>query len=437
MSKIEDYDSGYQADSLKEPLLTFRINPANPESSISQSYNNENTEQTAHFYEDKEKVLKSLKPSKFEKYLEEKIETYENHIESKDIDEMDEKDFTQILTPDLRENNEFKNKNKLTILPPLTMPKNTLDHNTETVSIKKNLFQGEDNLTYKEAFIKLWKSSLPSIFAFFFVFLNDTINIIFAGKYFSSDEISAVGLGMFYVNSMGFILGIGILGGLDTICSQSFGARQYHVISLFTNIAKVVLFFYTVLIIIPGLFLCKFILSSILPLEDENIILLTSSYVIYLIPYTIFSLQYNTSSRYLQSMNIFLPSMMVTMCTTFLHPIWCYIFAILFNLGIRGIALSMGITSILNFILINVYIENYKPYPKSSESLKLENLEWHRIYDFIKLGISSGIIFCSDWLGFEIIILFSGYLNKTALAANVIMYTFVSLIGTIYSLLYI
>lgn len=454
MSKIDDSDSGYHEDSLKEPLLTFRINRANTDFTVksinninninnSQAYNVENTEQTAHFYEDKEKILKTLKTSKFEKNFEEKILTYENenenHYDSKDLEEMDEKDFIQIMTT---ENKETCGSSKLKILPPLTIPKNIDEYNYnlytpgyfenfDTVSLNKNLFQGEDTLTYSEALLKLWKSSLPSIIAFFFIFLNDSINIIFAGKYFCPEEISAVGLGMFYLNSMGFILGIGILGGLDTICSQSFGAKQYHVISLFTNITKVVLFFYAILIITPCLFASKFILSAILPLEHENIISLTSSYVTYLIPYAIFSLQYNTSSRYLQSMNVFLPSMMVTMCTTILHPFWCYVFCVLLNLGIRGIALAMGVTAILNFILINVYIENYNPYPKTSENLKKENLEWKRILDFLKLGISSGIIFSSDWLGFEIIILLSGYLNKTALAANVIMFTFVSLIGTI------
>jgi MATE family multidrug resistance protein len=295
--------------------------------------------------------------------------------------------------------------------------------------IPKKLFDSNDQISTYECMSSLIKSSFPSILVLFSLFLNDTINLIFAGRYFSSDEISAIGLGSFYVNSLGYIFGIGLLGGVDTICSQAFGAKQYFVVGVFINISKICLFAFSIFIIIPSIFLCRFFYSKIG--QDGPAIELASQYVIFLIPFVIFSLQFHLKIRYLQAMDLFLPGMIVSISTTILHPFWCYLFIIIIPIGIKALSLSLSITSVLNYYLISFFINTYNPYPETQFEFSYEIFHFKRFYDFLTIAVPSAFMFSADWLGFEIIILLSSYLNNESLAANVILFTFISLVSSI------
>jgi MATE family multidrug resistance protein len=296
--------------------------------------------------------------------------------------------------------------------------------------VPKSKFHIDIEISYLEAFLNLFKSAIPSILALMFVFINDSINIIYAGKYYTNDHVSAIGLGAFYANAVGFIFGIGLIGRLDTLCSQSFGAKQYYIVGIFVNICRLCLFVFNILIILPLIFACGPIMRRI-GVQNETIIGLTSSYVLSLIPYTFFSLQSNVNLRYLQSMNYFLPTMFITLITSLLHPIWCYLILSLSSIGISGIGLAMGITSLLNFSLGVLYIHYKNPYPETYFLYDENCLQLRRIYDFLKMAVPAAVMFAANYLGIELIILFSSYLDENSMAANVVFFSIISLIGTI------
>ena len=301
---------------------------------------------------------------------------------------------------------------------------------TAGILLDKNLFRNDECIEMRKAFFNLLNSALPSIFALFFVFINDTVNLIFAGKKFSSAEISAIGLGTFYVNSVGYILGIGILGGIDTICSHAWGAKQYHVVGLFINTARVCLFIFSLFIITPFILLSGSFIRR-LNLE-EDVIELTIRYSKSLIPYVFFSLQHNANVRYLQSINIFYPGMIVAVTTAILHSFFCYLVIHYTNLGIEGIGYLMGLNSVLNFSLLIGYIFYINPHSETNINfLSSSSFEIKRIYDFLKLAIPSAIMFSADWIGFDLIILLSSWINNASLATNVVLCTFSKLIETI------
>ena len=242
-------------------------------------------------------------------------------------------------------------------------------------------------------------------------------------------EISAIGLGSFYTNSVGFVLGIGLLGGIDTICSQAYGGKQYYVIGIFVNIARLCLFGFSIVYIIPLVFCCEKILI-LFKIGTENIVP-TSAYVKSLIPYIIFALQYNTNARYLQSMNKNIPVMIISGLTTLLHPVWCLLIIQYTSFGIVGIGFAMGFTSLLNFLFSIGYIFYYDPVPGTFFWFNEDCFKVRRIYDFVKLAVPSAITFTADWFGFEIIIFLSSYLDNKSTAACVILFSFISLISAI------
>jgi hypothetical protein len=78
------------------------------------------------------------------------------------------------------------------------------------------LFSTDKRLEYNEALGNLVRSSSSSILCLMFIFLYDNLNVIFASKFLGSKSVSAVGLGSLYLNAGGLIMGIGLLGGVDT-----------------------------------------------------------------------------------------------------------------------------------------------------------------------------------------------------------------------------
>lgn len=270
------------------------------------------------------------------------------------------------------------------------------------------------------------KDAIPSTFGLLFVFITETINIIFIGRYNDTDLISGIGIGTLYFNATGYILGAGLIGGLDTLCSQAFGAKKYELMGIFANIARISVFGFFLLVSLPFIIFSKPILDTLGQFEEVTGI--ASRFCFYMIPSLFFALQYNTSLRYLQAMNIFLPGMFITLSTAVLHPLWCHIFIDLLQLDVAGAGISMSITQLMNLIIISIYIHKTNPCPKSYFFIDSRSLDWDLILDYLKKAIPASILFAADWLGFEILTLMSSYLSPLSLASNVCLFNFITLI---------
>jgi MATE family multidrug resistance protein len=268
--------------------------------------------------------------------------------------------------------------------------------------------------------------AVPATFGLLFVFIAETINIIFIGRYDDANLISGIGIGTLYVNGTGYILGAGLIGGLDTLCSQTFGAKQYRLMGIYANIARLVVLAFFLIICLPAIYFSSSLLSCLGQFKEVSDI--AGQFSVSMIPSLFFALQYNTSLRYLQAMNIFTPGMFVTLTTALLHPLWCHFFINVLDYGVVGAGMAMGVTQFINFIVIVMYIHIKNPCPESYFFINSEVLDWELIWDYLKKAIPAAIMFAADWLGFEVLTLMSSYLSPLDLAANVCLFNFITLI---------
>jgi MATE family multidrug resistance protein len=271
--------------------------------------------------------------------------------------------------------------------------------------------------------------AVPSILSIMFIFLYDNINIIFAGNLLSPDLVSAIGIGSLYINATGFFLALGLLGGMDTLCSQAYGAKHYKLLGTYANISRLCMFGFYILFSLPFLIINEEILVSIG--QPEAISTHSPIYIRSMIPAVFFSMQFHVSIHYLQAMGKFSPGMVVTLITSLLHPFWCYFFTVLFEFDIKGIAYANGLTQLLNFCLISFYIEVYNPCPESNFYFNENSGDLKRIIDFLKFAVPSAITFMADWLGFHVLILYSSYIDLDTLTTNVDLYNFTTFLFTI------
>lgn len=299
----------------------------------------------------------------------------------------------------------------------------------ETNDPEKNLARvssEEETISYAEGCLEVMQNAIPATFGLLFVFITETINIIYIGRFDDPNLISGIGIGTLYINATGYILGAGIIGGIDTLCTQCFGAKEYKLLGIFTNIARISVLGFFLFISVPFAIYAYEILEFIGQFDVISVI--ASNFCLSMIPSLFFALQYNASLRYLQAMNIFLPGMCVTLSTAILHPLWCHLFIYTFNFSVIGAGISMGITQLLNLIIITIYIHWKNPCPESYFFINKECLNVDLIYDYLKNAIPAAILFAADWLGFEVLTLMASYISAVDLAANICLFNFITII---------
>lgn len=297
------------------------------------------------------------------------------------------------------------------------------------VEIKSRLLNqkgNDDKVEGNGAFKSVVLNAIPATMGLMFIFIAETINIIFIGRLNDPGIISAIGIGTLYVNATGYVIGLGLIGAIDTLCSQSYGAKEYKLMSIYVNVGRVVSLLFFFVICVPCVIFSE---NAMLFIGQEpRVALMASEFSYSMIPSLFFALQFNCSVRYIQAMQHFLPGSLITMGTALLHSLWCYLFIYVLDFGIMGAGFSMGVTQLLNFILVTIYIQVKKPCPDSTLYFPKDSFDTHMITEYLKLAIPSTIVFAADWLGFEVLTFMSSYLGNISLAANVVLFNFISLI---------
>jgi MATE family multidrug resistance protein len=274
--------------------------------------------------------------------------------------------------------------------------------------------------------LEILKSSIPATMGLLFVFILETINIIILGQHNNATLIAAIGIGTLYVNATGYIPAAGLLGGVDTLCSQAFGQHRLDLVGLHSSIGRISVTLYFFCITIPINFLTFTILNGIG--IDESISLSASEFCHAMSISVFFALQFNSSIRYLQSMNIFIPGSIITLVTAVLHPFWCYLLVNTYDYGVVGAGISMGITQFTNFILITLYIKFYNPYPESFVFISKKSLIAKNILMYFKKAVPAAIMFSADYIGFEILTFMASFLGPIQMAANVCLFNYITII---------
>lgn len=275
---------------------------------------------------------------------------------------------------------------------------------------------------------RILSSMVPATLGLMFIFILETMNIIIIGKLNDANLIAAIGIGTLFVNATGYIPGCGLLGGIETLCSHAFGQKNYKMVGNYTSIGRAVIIIFFLCFTVPMNFLSYRILKFID--IGEEICVLASEFCHAMSISVFFALQFNTSLRYLQSMNYFLPGCFITLLTAFLHPVWCYTLVNVFELGVLGAGISLGITQLLNYSIMTLYIYMFNPCPESNVSKFFNEytLNPKHIWNYLVKAVPAAVLFSADWLGFEILTFMASFLGPIPLAANVCLFNFITLI---------
>ncbi|KAK8937142.1 MATE efflux family protein 5 [Platanthera zijinensis] len=203
----------------------------------------------------------------------------------------------------------------------------------------------------------------------------------------------------------GFSLMMGMGSALETLCGQSFGAKQNHMLGIHLQRAMLVLMTVCVPVAVVWAYTGQILLAFG---QDPEISTEAGLYARWLIPSLFAYGLLQCYVRFLQTQNIVLPLMLTSAVTALIHILVCWILVFKSGLGNRGAALANSISYWINVLLLVVYV---RISPSCKETWTGFTREaFHQVLSFVKLAIPSATMICLEFWTFELIVLLSGLL---------------------------
>ncbi|KAH7293571.1 hypothetical protein KP509_28G031300 [Ceratopteris richardii] len=206
---------------------------------------------------------------------------------------------------------------------------------------------------------------------------------------------------------------MGMAGGLETLCGQAFGAKQYQLVGLYLQTGLIILNAMAVVLSFVYIYMGDILVAFG---QDKQISQEAGKYARVLIPTLFAQASLQPLIRFLQVQHLVLPMLLFSGMATICHVLFCWVFVYKTSLGFIGAAASTSICNWINVILLYAYIMFSPSCSKSRVPLSLQSLKY--TYEFSKLAIPSAAMTCLEWWCYETLVLLSGLLPNPELQTS-------------------
>lgn len=269
-------------------------------------------------------------------------------------------------------------------------------------------------LSLEEAKKQVWLAG-PLILVGLLTFSLHIISLMMVG-HLGELALSSASMATSFAYVTGFSLLLGMASALETICGQSYGAEQYHMVGIHTQRAMVLL----LLISIPISVIWSCTETILVALgQDYEIAVEAAPYARFMIP-SLFAYSFlQCFIRFFQTQNIVVPMMLTSGVTTLLHILICWILVFKSGLGSKGAALANSISYWINCLLLATYVKFSSSCSRTWTST-FSNASFQGIPALLRLAIPSAVMVCLEMWSFEMIVLLSGLLPNPTLETSVL-----------------
>lgn len=272
-------------------------------------------------------------------------------------------------------------------------------------------------------------NAFPLVFTFV---LQNSLSLasIFTVSHLGTKELGGVTLGSMTANITGIAAIQGLCTCLDTLCSQAYGAQNYHLVGVLVQRCAII----TILAFLPVMYIwwgwSETVLSWMIP--EQELCKLAANYL----KVTAFGVPgfviFECGKRFLQCQGIFYASTIVLFICAPLNAIMNYLLVWnkTFGIGYLGAPLSVAINYWLMALglIFFTLTTKHEIYPMKCWNgfIKPEKIfcNWKKMFNLALPGI---IMVEAEFLGFEILTIFSSHLGTAPLAAQSIISTIAAL----------
>ncbi|XP_076925735.1 protein DETOXIFICATION 24-like [Bidens hawaiensis] len=258
---------------------------------------------------------------------------------------------------------------------------------------------------------KIWRVALPGIIARVSSFGTIVVTQSFVGHV---SNIDLAGYALVQTLTVRFINGtlLGMSSATETLCGQSFGAGQHHMMGIHLQRSWIV-DLVTVTILLPLLILGTQIFK--LFGEEESIAESGGFISLWFIPCVynyVFSL---TIQMYLQAQ---LKNLIVAWLSAFqfvFHILLSLLFVYKFNWGVSGAMLALGVSSWT--LVFGEFIYVFGGWcPNTWKGFTVAAFK--DLWPVVKLSISSGVMLCLELWYYAVLVLLAGYMPNAEVAIS-------------------
>ncbi|KAI3831733.1 hypothetical protein MKX03_002505 [Papaver bracteatum] len=279
---------------------------------------------------------------------------------------------------------------------------------------KKNSFVSKESSEIVEEVKKqLWLAG-PLISVNVLQFCLQLISVMFVG-HLGELSLSSASIATSFASVSGFSLLMGMGSALDTLCGQSYGAKQYHMLGIHMQRAMIVL----LLVSVPLAFIWANTGLILLAVgQGQDISFEAGVYARYMIPSLFAFGLLQCEVRFLLTQSIVLPMMISSAVTALAHILVCWVLVFKTDLGNRGAAMANAISYWINTILLALSIKFSDTCKRTWTGFSKEGVQ--DIYNFMSLAIPSADMVCLEVWSFDMMVLLSGFLPNPKLETSVL-----------------
>jgi MATE family multidrug resistance protein len=257
------------------------------------------------------------------------------------------------------------------------------------------------------------KISGPTAITGLLLYSRAMISMLFLG-YLGELELAGGSLSIGFANITGYSVISGLAMGMEPICGQAYGAKQWKLLGLTLQRTVLLLLSTSIPISFMWLNMKRILLWCG---QDQQISSVAHTFILFSIPDLFFLSLLHPLRIYLRTQSVTLPLTYCSAISVLLHVPINFLLVIHFKMGISGVAIAMVWTNLNLFLLLSSFIYFSGVYKKSWVSPSMDCLRgWSSL---LALAIPTCISVCLEWWWYEFMILLCGLLvNPKATIAS-------------------
>ncbi|KAK9270010.1 hypothetical protein L1049_025583 [Liquidambar formosana] len=274
---------------------------------------------------------------------------------------------------------------------------------------------------------ELWGMALPITAMNCLVYVRAVVSVLFLGR-LGSLELAGGALSIGFTNITGYSVLVGLASGLEPVCSQAYGSKNWDLLSL--SLQRMIFILSLAIIPISVLWMNMEKIMVMMG-QDRDITAMAATYCIYSLPDLLTNTFMQPLRVFLRSQQVTKPMMYCTLVAVTFHVPLNVVLVRVMGLGVPGVAMASVLTNLNMVVLMAGYV-----YVSGAGEVR-----WRSgigevcggLGPLMKLAVPSCLGICLEWWWYEIVTVLAGYLRdpKLAVAATGILIQTTSLMYTV------
>ena len=258
----------------------------------------------------------------------------------------------------------------------------------------------------------------PLILFNYCIYSYGSINLFFISRtYKDPDMINAIGISNLYINVTTVIVIVGIIGALDTLASNAYGANNYKLMGIYFDRCRYIGGLFWGITALFHFFFARNILVYFK--VKEKVIELTLEYLSISVFSVLINLNFLINQKHFTLIDKSKMNFYISIFSLIIQTISGYLLVDILKLGVRGSALSYFFAASFNSLASTIILKKMDLPEGSLVFFTKDGLkDWK---NYLSIEIPGILVSGGDWLGYEFQSIFALYISDLDYSSHVIL----------------